>query len=93
MPCKFYSGLTVGRPTIFAGPKNSEISDVITNYKCGSIVSPTDGTALAEAIYNYRTNGDEWFEAQQGALQAAQAYHPSQSLNHWVNLLEEIQQS
>ena len=93
VPCKFYSGLTVGRPTIFAGPKNSEISDVITNYKCGSIVAPTDGTALAEAIYNYRTNGDEWFEAQQGALQAAQAYHPSQSLNHWVNLLEEIQQS
>jgi glycosyltransferase involved in cell wall biosynthesis len=90
VPCKFYSGLIVGRPTIFAGPQDCEISDVIQTYKCGSVVPPTDGKALAAAIYKYRTNGDAWFEAQEGALAAAHAYHPTQSLNAWVNLLEEI---
>jgi len=93
VPCKFYSGLTVGRPTIFAGPENCEISDVINHYKCGAVVSPTDGQALAEMIYNYRMDGDLWFNAQQGALVAAQAYHPTQSLNIWVELLEAIRQA
>ena len=92
VPCKFYSGLMVGRPTIFAGPENTEIADVIHQYECGTVVSPTDGHALAEAIYQYRTDGDVWFNAQEGALQAAQAYHPSRSLQDWLGLLEEVYQ-
>ncbi len=92
VPCKFYSGLMVGRPTIFAGPEQSEIADVISQYECGVVVPPTDGRALAEAIYQYRTDGDLWFNAQEGALQAAQAYHPSRSLQDWLSLLEEVYQ-
>ena len=90
VPCKFYSGLTVGRPTIFAGPENSEISDVINTYKAGCVVPPTDGKALADAIYRYRSDGDLWFAAQEGALEAAQTFHPTKSLQGWIDLLEGV---
>ncbi len=89
VPCKFYSGLTVGRPTIFVGPENTEISDVIEHYNAGAVISPDDdGKALADMIYGYRMDGDAWFTAQEGALRAAQAFHPNQSLNKWVELVE-----
>ncbi len=90
VPCKFYSGLTVGRPTIFAGPINCEISNVIQKYNSGVVVPPNDGQALAEAIYQFRHDGDLWFSAQEGALQAAQTYHPTKSLQSWADLLERV---
>lgn len=88
VPCKFYSGLTVGRPTLYVGPENTEIADVINNYNAGAIISPDDPQALADMIYGYRMDGEAWFTAQEGALRAAQAYHPNQSLHKWVDLME-----
>lgn len=90
VPCKFYSGLTVGRPTVFVGPEDCEIGHVIKNYNAGKIVPVGDAQALADAIYSYRMDGDGWFQAQEGALRAAQAYHPNQSLHKWVDLLEQV---
>lgn len=90
VPCKFYSALTVGRPTIFAGPAQSEIGNVIQKYNAGLVVPSQDGKALADAIYKYRLDGDVWFAAQEGALQAAQIFHPTKSLQKWVDLLEGI---
>lgn len=88
VPCKFYSGLTVGRPTIFAGPQQCEVADVLRHYGAGLTVSPMDGKALAAAIYQYRVDGDLWFKGQEGALLAAQAYHPNKPLQAWVDMLE-----
>lgn len=93
VPCKFYSALTVGRPTIFIGPKKSEIADVIKEYNAGMVVSNRDAKALADAIYHYRMEGETWFKAQEGALQAAQTYHPTVSLHKWVELIEKVRVS
>lgn len=90
VPCKFYAGLTVGRPTIFVGPRECEVSQVITNYNAGKIVPPGDGQALADAILAYRNDGNAWFQAQEGALRAGHAYHPSVSLHKWTELLEQV---
>jgi glycosyltransferase involved in cell wall biosynthesis len=88
VPCKFYSGLTVGRPTLYVGPEKTEIADVITNYNAGAVVATDDPQTLADMIYGYRTDGEAWFAAQEGALRAAQAYHPNQSLHKWAELME-----
>lgn len=93
VPCKFYSGLSVGRPTIFMGPKQTEIGRVIKDYNAGKVVSVGNAKELAKAIYEYRHNGDEWFQAQEGALRAAQAYHPNQSLHKWLEVLEQARVS
>jgi glycosyltransferase involved in cell wall biosynthesis len=90
VPCKFYSGLTVGRPTVFVGPADCEVGNIIKNYNAGKIVPVGDAQALADAIYSYRMDGDAWFQAQEGALRAAQAYHPNQSLHKWLDLLEQV---
>lgn len=90
VPCKFYSGLTVGRPTLYLGPENTEIADVITNYNAGAVIANDDPQALADMIYGYRMDGEAWFTAQEGALRAAQAYHPNQSLHKWVDLMEKF---
>lgn len=90
VPCKFYSGLTVGRPTVFVGPEDCEVGHVITNYNAGKVVPVGDAQALADAIMSYRNDGDAWFQAQEGALRAAQAYHPNQSLHKWLDLLEQV---
>lgn len=93
VPCKFYSGLTVGRPTVFVGPKDCEVGHVIKDYSAGKVVAVNDPKALADAIYKYRTDGDAWFQAQEGALRAGQAYHPSHSLHKWIELLEKVRVS
>ena len=93
VPCKFYSALTVGRPTIYIGPKRTEIAEVIKEYKAGILVPNRDAKALADAIYHYRMEGDAWFQAQEGALLAAQAYHPTISLHKWVELIEKVRVS
>lgn len=93
VPCKFYSGLTVGRPTIFIGPSGCEIAEVLRDYDAGISINPKDinaAQALANAIYAYRMDGDLWFQTQEGALRAAQAYHPHQSLDKWVEILKEL---
>jgi glycosyltransferase involved in cell wall biosynthesis len=93
MPCKFYSGLTVGRPTMYVGPKGTEIDHVITEYQAGVTISPDDPQGLADAIYAYRSNGDIWFETQEGALRASQDFHPNHSINKWITLLKKIRVS
>ncbi len=90
VPCKFYSGLAVGRPTVFIGPEDSEISHIIEEYGAGKVVPVGKAKALAKAIYDYRTDGEDWFQGQEGALRAAQAYHPSQSLHKWLDLLDQV---
>ena len=93
VPSKFYSAITVGRPTIFMGPHKSEIANVIKEYKAGKIIDVNNAKALADAIYKYRHNGDQWFKDQEGALRAAQLYNPTQSLNKWLDLLEKARVS
>ncbi|MCI5059758.1 MAG: glycosyltransferase WbuB, partial [Alphaproteobacteria bacterium] len=93
VPCKFYSGLTVGRPTIFLGPQKSELGRVIRDYHAGAVVPLHDAKKLADMIYHFRSNSDAWFKAQDGALRAAQAYHPNLSLHKWVDTLEKIRVS
>ena len=93
VPCKFYSGLTVGRPTIFVGPEEIEISKVIHEYGAGTVIPVGKAQELADTIYQYRLDGDAWFQAQEGALRAGQAYHPNQSLHKWLELLEDVRVS
>lgn len=93
VPCKFYSGITIGRPTLYVGPRGTEVDQVITEYQAGLTISPDDPKGLADAIYAYRTNGDIWFQTQEGALRASQDFHPNHAIEKWVTLLNKIRVS
>lgn len=80
VPCKFYSALAAARPTIFIGPADTEIGRMIRDYGCGAIVPQGDGKTLAQAILYFRNDPNAWFDAQQGAEQAAMDSRPVKSI-------------
>ncbi|MCD8493955.1 MAG: glycosyltransferase family 4 protein [Alphaproteobacteria bacterium] len=84
VPSKLYAALAVGRPVIYAGPEGSEIDQILTDFKAGIRTPPHDGKALAEAILKYRMDGDVWFSAHDGALEAGKALTPKESMKAWV---------
>ena len=69
---------------IFIGSKSSEIARTITDYKCGTVVSPDNVNALILAIESYRENENVWFDAQKGSEQAAKVFTPEQSVQIWL---------
>ena len=84
VPSKLYSALAAGRPTIFLGPKESEIATVLNDFQAGSVVQQGDVDALVKLIKHYRYNSDAWFDAQNGALRAGQNFVPRESLIAWL---------
>ena len=50
LPSKFYGVMAAGRPTIYVGPDNSEVAQVILDQDCGYVVSNGDCAGLVAAI-------------------------------------------
>ncbi len=80
VPCKFYSAIAAARPTIYVGPGDTEIGRMIRDYGCGAIVPQGEAQTLAQAIMYFRNDPDAWFDAQQGAEQAALDSRPVKSI-------------
>ena len=53
---------------------------MIRDYGCGAIIPQGDGVTLAQAILYFRNDPDAWFNAQQGAEQAALDCRPVKSI-------------
>jgi glycosyltransferase involved in cell wall biosynthesis len=65
VPSKIYGTLAVGRPTLYVGPRESEIAGILLDAECGVRIEPGDAEALARAIRAYaddplrrRTDGE-----------------------------------
>ncbi|MEM6781500.1 MAG: glycosyltransferase family 4 protein, partial [Pseudomonadota bacterium] len=89
VPCKFYAALAVGRPVIFIGPEDCEISQVIKDFGAGTVVPPRDAARLIETITEYRMNSDLWFAHQAGAIEAGKVFTPDQSITAWIKRAQE----
>lgn len=90
VPCKFYSSLCVARPVIYLGSADSEIGQIINQYGCGDVIEEMDSKYLVDAILKYRHDGQAWFRAQDGAINASQEYNPTNSLNAWMDVFDEV---
>ncbi len=80
VPSKFYSAIAAARPVIYVGPGDTEIGRMIRDYGCGAIIPQGDGKTLAQAILYFRNDSEAWFNAQQGAEQAAADSRPVKSI-------------
>lgn len=80
VPSKFYSAIAAARPVIYIGPGDTEVGRMIRDYGCGAIIPQGDGKTLAQAILYFRNDPDAWFNAQQGAEQAAGDCRPVKSI-------------
>jgi len=90
VPCNFYSSLVVGRPIVYLGPKESEVGQVMESYNCGVVLEKMDAQILVNSILDYRHNGEAWFTAQEGAVNASQDFNPTSSLEQWEDLIFKI---
>lgn len=56
VPSKFYGVLAAGRPTIFIGAKNGELTAIIKKERVGYVVEQGDGPALAKVLIELKNN-------------------------------------
>ena len=90
VPSKLYAALAVARPSILIGPKLSETAKVINDFNAGVVVSPDDVDGLVKAIKTYRENGEAWFAAHQGAVNARDVFTPQESIEAWMEKAWEL---
>jgi glycosyltransferase involved in cell wall biosynthesis len=62
VPSKIYGILAAGRPTIYIGPRDGEIPEIVETGKCGVCVGLGDGHALAREIRGYATDPQRRFD-------------------------------
>jgi len=58
VPSKFYGILAAGRPVIFIGDPDGELSRVILSSGCGGVVATGDGASLVAEIRRLKTQPD-----------------------------------
>jgi colanic acid biosynthesis glycosyl transferase WcaI len=58
VPSKIYGILAAGRPTLYVGPAEGEVFDIVSRGACGSWVDNADPEELARVILAYREDGD-----------------------------------
>lgn len=56
VPSKFFGSLSVGRPVLYAGPRNSAIGSWITNHSTGLILSKNNLEKISEELKRYVVN-------------------------------------
>jgi len=64
VPSKIYGILAAGRPTLYVGPDEGEIAEILRIGDCGVRVAPGDSAGLVEAIRRYA--GDAELRAEHG---------------------------
>jgi len=80
VPSKVYPALSVGRPCIFMGPGNSEISRILRDFHAGEVIAHGDVKSLVRVIKNYRKDSDAWHKAHKGAVTAGEVFRPEESI-------------
>ena len=85
VPSKLYSGLAVARPCIYIGPAVSEVAKVIQDHKMGRVIAPGKSEMLADAIREYRMNGESWFEAHENAAKVSKIFVPKASIHAFID--------
>jgi glycosyltransferase involved in cell wall biosynthesis len=53
VPSKIYGILAAGRPTLYVGPAESEVAEILNEAECGVSVTPGQARAFADAVVAY----------------------------------------
>lgn len=93
VPSKFYGIAAAGRGTIAITAADGEIAQLVAIHKCGAIITPGDGAALADLLKMMivdRALGAEWGRNARSMLRAH--YSRTQALNWWSQLIRSLEQ-
>ena len=91
VPSKIYGILAAGRPTIYIGPADGEIADIVRDGGCGAVIANSDVEGLTTAIRDYAC--DPYRRDREGSRARAlleARFTRRQSLAKFRRLLEEV---
>jgi colanic acid biosynthesis glycosyl transferase WcaI len=91
VPSKFYGIAAAGRGTIAIAASDGEIAQLVATHKCGAIITPGDGHALADLLQMMivdRTLGAEWGRNARSMLGAH--FSRTQALERWSQLIRSL---
>jgi glycosyltransferase involved in cell wall biosynthesis len=63
VPSKIYGVLAAGRPTVYVGPEDGEVADILRQAGCGVRIAPGDADGLTRAVLGYRGDPARWGRA------------------------------
>lgn len=90
VPSKIYSCLAVNRPVVFIGPEDCEATKVIKGFKAGTCLPVGDARLFADTVKDYVHNAKLWFDAQEGARDAANTMSPERVMDAWISKAREV---
>jgi colanic acid biosynthesis glycosyl transferase WcaI len=91
VPSKFYGILAAGRPVLFIGDRDGELSRVIRSTHCGLVIAPGDSSALVEAIKGLESDSARRVEMGMTARALlCSRFSSRRALASWTKLLAEV---
>lgn len=91
VPSKFYGIAAAGRGAIAITDGDGEIAHLVATHKCGAIIAPGDGAALADLLKMMiadPTLGAEWGRNARSMLSAH--FSRTQALDRWSQLIQSL---
>jgi colanic acid biosynthesis glycosyl transferase WcaI len=94
VPSKFYGVLAAGRPVVFVGDPEGELSRVIRESRCGFVVAVGDSADLAAAIRRLQNDVDQRASMGTAARDLLSArFGAPRALTSWIALVNHLQAS
>jgi colanic acid biosynthesis glycosyl transferase WcaI len=91
VPSKFYGNCAAGKPTIFIGDPEGEISRIIKRCDCGAIIEVGDGERLAQTILALRKDTEKLNEMGRNARSTLEhEFSRTRAFTSWDNLLDAL---
>lgn len=92
VPSKFYGIAAAGRPIVAITARDGEIARLVKTHKCGVVIEPGDGAALAETLRHLATDTQSVTDMGRRARVMLDArFTRRQAFSQWDRLLENIQ--
>lgn len=87
VPSKFYGIMTAGRPSVYIGPKESEVAIVLRESGAGVALRNSDGVGVASVLRDLKADRARLAEMREKARRVAQDYTFAKALERWQEIL------
>jgi colanic acid biosynthesis glycosyl transferase WcaI len=89
VPSKFFGTLAIGRPVVYAGDRNSDITQWINTYKTGWTINPDNLQAIASELKAMSDSPDNMHSLQAKCLNVYQKEFRKQiMLSRWQDIID-----
>jgi glycosyltransferase involved in cell wall biosynthesis len=90
VPSKLYPILAAGRPVLAVVPRNTDVSEIVTQNGCGIVADPDDPWSVVSAVRSLFMDRDQLKEMSRQALATAHEYEREKQLKRFVKLIEDV---